>query len=81
MAADLNQKQENSYTYFVHTTETFTWIDHIMVNDHDLSNINECTILSEESDNVSDHLPILIDFHFYYEQPDGCSVPKHPDIE
>ena len=38
----------------------FSWIDHVLSTDYDMSSITSCKIHPLDSDNVSDHLPIRL---------------------
>ena len=51
-----------NYTYFSHSNNHYTWIDHILTTDHNVSRTKSCQIIPEESGNVSDHLPIRMEF-------------------
>ena len=59
---DFAESQCVKYTYFSHWNNQYTWIDHILTTDHNFSRIKSCQIIPEESGNVSDHLPIRMDF-------------------
>ena len=61
-SADLLFKQEVKYTLFCHTSKKYTWIDHILCNMNNVSSISTCSIIKEDPDNVSDHLPVRIKF-------------------
>ena len=62
VVADMLHKQNVEYTYFCHKNKTYTWIDHIICDHHDASNITSCAIIPEESSNNSDHLPVQLIF-------------------
>ena len=66
--ADLHFKQNPRYTFFCHTSNKYTWIDHILCNMNDLNQVNSCSIIPEESENVSDHLPVRIEFSLLLEK-------------
>ena len=67
-SADLHFKQNPRYTFFCHTSSKYTWIDHIFCNMNDLNQVNACSIVPEDSENVSDHLPVRIDFSLLLEK-------------
>ena len=67
-SADLHFKQNPRYTFFCHTSNKYTWIDHILCNMSDLDQVNACSIIPEDSGNVSDHLPIRIEFSLLLEK-------------
>ena len=69
-SADLLFKQKVKYTYFCHTSKNYTWIDHILCHVNDMNSTNTCSIVQEEPDNVSDHLPIRLEFLLPLEQCD-----------
>ena len=58
VVADFMFKQPISYTYFVHKSNVYTWIDHVLTNTYNVGSVNQCHIVSEVMDNVSDHLPV-----------------------
>ena len=66
-SADLHFKQNPRYTFFCHTSKKYTWIDHILCNMSDMSHVKLCSIIQEESENVSDHLPVRIEFSLMLE--------------
>ena len=49
------------YTYFSHTNGHYSWIDHVFCRSSDSGKI-KCDIIPEESNNVSDHLPVRLEF-------------------
>ena len=61
-SADLHFKQNPRYTFFCHTSQKYTWIDHVICNTKDMHLVNKCNIIHEEPENVSDHLPVRIEF-------------------
>ena len=69
-SADLLFKQKVKYTYFCHTSKKYTWIDHILCHVNDMNITNTCSIVQKEPDNVSDHLPIRLEFLLPLEQCD-----------
>ena len=62
LAADLCFKQPVNYTYFSHSNNHYTWIDHAICIKRDFYKIKNCVIIPEDSENVSDHLPFQISF-------------------
>jgi len=46
------------FTYFCHTRNVYTWIDHVLCAEFDSVSITSCLILDHVAENVSDHLPI-----------------------
>ena len=62
LAVDLCFKQSPNYTYFNHANQHFTWIDHILCFKRDFSKVISCDIISEDDENVSDHLPMSVKF-------------------
>ena len=62
LAADLWFKQSLSYTYFCAKRGIYTWIDHMCCLKSDVNNVGSCYIVQAEATNVSDHLPLHIDF-------------------
>ena len=62
LAADLLFNQKQYYTFSCVARGVYTWIDHICCSKADVDNIQNCSIIEPESLNVSDHLPIHIDF-------------------
>ena len=82
-SADLHFNQNPKYTFFCHTSKKYTWIDHILCNMNDLRHVKRCSIVQEEPENVSDHLPIRIEFSLLLEannkQPRRKSQISHPN--
>jgi hypothetical protein len=62
VAVDLLYKQMCDYTYSCITRGVYTWIDHICCLKSDLKNVKSCYIVKAEPSNVSDHLPVHVDF-------------------
>ena len=62
VVADFKRHQQVNYTYFGHTNQTYTWIDHILSYEYDVDNTTGCVIIPEEDGNVGDHLPLKIVF-------------------
>ena len=80
-ALDLHFKQEVNYTYFNHKNGHYTWIDHAFCLQHDIEDITLCKIIPEEPINVSDHLPVQIDFKLALScQPLPPRVTTHADL-
>ena len=81
-SADLHFKQNPRYTFFCHTSNKYTWIDHILCNMNDMNQVNVCSIIQEDSENVSDHLPVRIEFSLLLErnqqQPKNRSQMAQP---
>ena len=69
-------KQSVDYTYFCHKKDTYTWIDHILCNRLSIPHIKSCTIIPEESNNNSDHLPIQLKFSVKVSGP-SCKKESH----
>ena len=67
-SADLHFEQNSRYTFFCHTSKKYTWIDHVLCNMSDMGHVTMCSIIQEESENVSDHLPIRIQFSLLLER-------------
>ena len=67
-SADLHFTQNPRYTFFCHTSKKYTWIDHILCSKTDMSSVKTCSIIPEESENVSDHLPVRIEFSLLLER-------------
>ena len=67
-SADLHFKQNPRYTFFCHTSNRYTWIDHILCNMNDMNRVNARSIIQEDPENVSDHLPIRIQFSLLLEK-------------
>ena len=63
VAADLMFNKSVDYSYFCHTNSTYTWIDHILCSDHEFNDVISCSIVPEEADNTSDHLPLRLVFN------------------
>ena len=57
---DLLSNQGRDYTYFCHTSQRYTWIDHCLCLPNNCAQ-SSCYILDHDSDNVSDHLPICLE--------------------
>jgi exonuclease III len=51
-------KQTTAYTYFCHKRHVYTYIDHVLVSKPGVDLIRNCTIIPEDSGNLSDHLPL-----------------------
>ena len=51
-----------------HTSKKYTWIDHILCNMNDMSRVKICSIIQEEAENFSDHLPVRIEFSLLLEK-------------
>ena len=58
--ADFMYDQPVSYTYFSHSLNVFTWLDHIVIPYNDLSNVVKCNIVPHDPGNTSDHLPVSL---------------------
>lgn len=58
-AADMASSQPVSWTYSNEVLGHFSWIDHMLVSQHDLQSILACNIVPRADRNVSDHLPII----------------------
>jgi exonuclease III len=56
--ADHCFEQNSKFTYFNYKRNVFTWIDHIAISSHTLSDVISCCICNHEDLNTSDHLPI-----------------------
>ena len=44
--------------YIYHRSNAVSYIDHVFFPIHILDSVRRCEILQDESDNVSDHLPL-----------------------
>ena len=62
-SGDLLFNQKTKYTYFNHKRKIYTWIDHIIFHKNESRDVSACTVVQQETNNVSDHLPIRIIFH------------------
>ena len=69
--ADFLFPQTVRYTYFNHLNRHYSWIDHVLCFQRDLSKITQCIIVPEDPGNMSDHLPIQVTF----------TVPSKPVIK
>ena len=65
VAADMEAKQTVNYTYFSSSLQHTTWIDHVLVCEHDLPTIKSCNIVPIQDSNTSDHLPIQTTVRIY----------------
>ena len=62
LAADLLFKQKQNYTFSCIARNVYTWIDHVCCSKADINDVKTCVIVEPEALNVSDHLPLHIDF-------------------
>ena len=62
LVSDMMYSQCVNYTYFSHARNVYTWIDHVLSTSNDTESILNCTIIDHNSCNVSDHLPVHIEF-------------------
>lgn len=60
--SDFLYPQTEKYTFFCLKCNVCTWVEHVAVSEYDSSNIIDCKIIGLEESNVSDHLPIRIEF-------------------
>ena len=58
--ADFHFRQPVSYTYYCHTSAKYTWIDHMLFTSYDSTDVTRCSIIPQDADNVSDHLPLVM---------------------
>ena len=77
---DFLQRQEVSYSYFCHKSNAYTWIYHIIGSAYDIDAVQSCNIIPEESDNLSDHLPLRVSLKLRLSQKpsdSNISEPQH----
>ena len=58
--ADLTFRQDVPFTYFNIARGAYSWIDHMLCTEYDLSSVTSCKIIPPDADNVSDHLPLRL---------------------
>ena len=80
-SADLHFKQSPRYTFFCHTSNKYTWIDHILCNMNDLKQVKACSIIPEDSGNVSDHLPVRINFSLLLEKNHQQQINRSQPVQ
>ena len=56
--ADLTFKQDVPFTYFNIARGVYSWIDHMLCTEYDMSSVTLCKTIPPDADNVSDHLPL-----------------------
>ena len=71
VAVDLGGNQDVNYTYFNHKRRVYTWIDHIVTNSYNVSNVSFCKIVPEECSNLGDHLPVRMECFVESDQHGG----------
>ena len=62
LVTDMLYEQDINYTFFCHSRQAYTWIDHVLSTKSDLDCISQCKIITEDPCNVSDHLPVRLEF-------------------
>ena len=74
VAADLRHDQSVGYTFFCHQRGVYTWIDHVLCFEYDMTSFSCCNILPLSSLNDSDHLPICCSFRVEPSSAAGCHL-------
>ena len=76
-------KQDVKYTYFNIPRQIYTWIDHMISTEYDISSVKSCKIVPLDDGNVSDHLPIrmCMNLNIKHQFKDSSSVIDSVAVE